>query len=130
MSHFYAVVWMDHAEAHVLQFAAGDVEKTIIHSKGGNRHIHHHRGAQGSGKAAEDVEYFAAVVKSLDGAQQILLTGPANEKVEFKKHLDSHVKAVAQKVVSVANSDHPTDGELLRQARKFFNVADKAPAQS
>ncbi len=125
MPHFHAVVWMDHAEAHVLQFTPDEVEKTVIHSIGGHRHIHHHRGTLGSGKAPEDLAYFAAVLTSLGGAQQILLTGPANEKHEFKKYLDAHAKAVAARIVAVETSDHPTDGELLRQARKYFVVADR-----
>jgi hypothetical protein len=125
MSHFHAVVWMDHAEAHVLHFTPDEAEKTVVHSAGKHRHIHHHRGTLGSGKAPEDLAYFAAVMKSLEGAQQILLTGPANEKIEFKKHLDAHAKAFAARIVAVENSDHPTDGELLRHARKYFIAADR-----
>lgn len=124
MSHYHAVVWMDHAEAHVLQFTPDAAEKAVVHSKGSHRQIHHRSGTLGSGKAPEDLDYFAAVVRSLEGAQQILLTGPANEKDEFKKHLDAHVKAVAGRIVAVETSDHPTDGELLRHARKHFVAAD------
>lgn len=120
MSHFHAIVWMDHAEAHVLQFTPDAAEKTVVHSKGNHRQVHHRSGTLGSGRAPEDLDYFAAVVRSLEGAQQILLTGPANEKDEFKKHLDANVKAVAGRIVAVETSDHPTDGELLRHARKFF----------
>lgn len=119
MSHFHAVVWMDHAEAHVLQFTSDEVEKAIIHSKGKHRQVHL-RAQPGSGKTPEDVDYFKKVVSSLEGAQQILLTGPANEKNEFRKYLQDHSKAVAARIVAVETSDHPTDGEILKQARKFF----------
>ncbi len=120
MSHFHAVVWMDHSEAHVLQFTLDDVEKAVVHSKGKHRQVHHRSGKPGSGKAPEDTEYFKSVIDSLEGAQQVLLTGPANEKNEFKKHLDAHAKAVSARIVAVETSDHPTDGELLQKARKFF----------
>jgi len=120
MSHFHAVVWMDHAEAHVLQFTSDEVEKAVIHSKGKHRQIHHRSGKPGSGKAPEDLEYFKSVIDSLYGAQQVLLTGPANEKNEFKKHLDAHSKPLAARIVAVETSDHPTDGELLQKARKYF----------
>ncbi len=124
MSHFHAVVWMDHAEAHVLHFTPDEVESTIIHAKGKHRQTHHRKGAIGSGKAPEDKEYFNHVTTSLEGAEQILLTGPANKKNEFRKHLDAHLKALASRIVAVESSDHPTAGELLKQARKFFLKAD------
>ncbi len=123
MSHFHAVVWMDHAEAHVMQFTLDEVEKAIVHSKGKHRKVHHRAGPPGSGKAPEDLDYFKSVIDSLDGAQQVLLTGPANEKNEFKKHLDAHAKALAARIVAVETSDHPTDGELLQKARKYFVAA-------
>jgi hypothetical protein len=125
MSHYHAVVWMDHAEAHVLHFTPDTSESSLVHAEGKNRHIHHHAGTLGSGKAPADRAYFDAVIASLGDAQQILLTGPAHEKLEFKKHLDAHAKALAARIVAVETSDHPTDGELLRQARKFFVAADR-----
>ena len=123
MSHYHAVVWMDHAEAHVLQFTLDEVEKAVVHSTGNHRQIHQRSGKPGSGKAPEDTEYFNQVAASMAGAQQILLTGPANEKNEFRKHLAAHAKALAGRIVAVETSDHPTDGELLKQARKFFVAA-------
>ncbi len=125
MSHFHAVVWMDHSEAHVLHFTPDEVENTIVHATGKHRQTHHRSGAIGSGKAPEDMAYFKDVAASLEGAEQILLTGPANEKNEFRKHLDAHAKALASRIVAVETSDHPTDGELLKQARKFFVAADR-----
>lgn len=125
MSHFHAVVWMDHAEAHVLHFTLDEAERQIVHAGGRHRNIHHHAGTLGSGKAPEDLVYFAAVTASLDGAQEILLTGPANEKNAFRKYLDAHARELAAKIVAVETSDHPTDGELLRHARKFFVAADR-----
>lgn len=125
MSHFHAVVWMDHAEAHVLHFTPDEAERTVVHAHGKHRQIHHRRGTLGSGKAPEDMDYFAKVAKSMEGAQQILLTGPANEKIEFKKYLDTHARTLAAAIVAVEAADHPTDGELLRHARKFFVAADR-----
>ena len=125
MSHFHAVVWIDHAEAHVLHFTPDEVEAARVVAEGKHPHLHHHRGTLGSGKAPEDRAYFDKVVKSLAGAQQILITGPANEKHEFKKHLEAHAKDIAARVVAVETSDHPTDGELLKLARRFFVAAGR-----
>lgn len=125
MSHFHAVVWMDHAEAHVLQFTLDEVERQVVHASGKHRKIHHHAGTLGSGKAPEDLAYFAAVSASLEGAQQVLLSGPANEKNEFRKYLETHARETAARIVAVETSDHPTDGELLRHARKYFVATDR-----
>jgi stalled ribosome rescue protein Dom34 len=125
MSHFHAVVWIDHAEAHVLHFTLDEAERSIVHAHGKHRNIHHHAGTLGSGKAPEDTAYFAKVASSLAGAQEILLTGPANEKIEFRKYLEAHARPLAAAVVAVQTSDHPTDGELLRHARKYFVAADR-----
>jgi len=129
MSHFHAVVWMDHAEAHVLHFTEDTAERTVVHAHGKHRQVHHRKGAVGSGKAPEDKEYFHAIISSLEGAQEVLLTGPASAKVEFKSHLDSNHKDVAARVVAVESADHPTDGELLKHARKFFMAADRMRLQ-
>ncbi len=125
MSHVHAVVWMDHAEAHVLHFTLDEAEQQIVHAGGKHRNIHHHAGTLGSGKAPEDLAYFAKVAASLADAQEILLTGPSGEKVAFRKYLEAHAKPLAAAVVAVEASDHPTDGEILRHARKFFVAADR-----
>ena len=125
MSHYHAVVWMDHAEAHVLHFTPDESEAMVVHADGKHRHIHHHAGTLGSGKAPADLAYFDRIVRSLSDAQQVLLTGPGQEKLEFRKYLDMHAKFLAARIVAVETSDHPTDGELLRQARKYFVAADR-----
>ena len=92
MSRYHAVVWMDHREAHVLQFTPDEAEKTLVHAHARHRQTHHRKGATGSGKAPEDREYF-------------------------------------DKVVAVEAADHPSDGELLKLARKFFVGADRMRTQ-
>ena len=37
MSHYHAVVWLDHKEAHVMHIAPDDIEKSIIHPSGAHR---------------------------------------------------------------------------------------------
>jgi stalled ribosome rescue protein Dom34 len=124
MSHYHAVVWLDHVEAHVLHFTREDVQNKLVHGKP-HRHLHHKRGAQASGHAAEDPEYFRQVADALAGAEQILVVGPANAKTEFVKHLDVHAHELRKKVVAVETVDHPSDGQLLAYARKHFRAIDQ-----
>ena len=124
MSHFHAVVWLDHAEAHVLHFTREDVEAKLVHGKP-HRHLHHKRGAQASGHAAEDPAFFTKIAEALGDAEEILVVGPANAKTEFVKHLDAHAQNLRKKVVAVETVDHPSDGQLLAFARKHFRASDR-----
>ncbi|MGH9811107.1 MAG: translational machinery protein, partial [Terriglobia bacterium] len=124
MSLFHAVVWIDHAEAHVLHFSREDVAKQLVHGKP-HRHLHTKKNAQSSGHAAEDQGYFHQIAEALNDAGEILVVGPANAKTEFVKHLNSHDKELAKKIVAVETVDHPSDGQLLAFARKYFRAADR-----
>ena len=124
MSHFHAVVWIDHSEAHILHFTAEDVEKKLVHGKP-HKHLHTKRNSQASGNAPEDQAYYHKVAEALKGAEEILVVGPANAKTEFVKHLKSHDAAIAKKIVAVETVDHPSDGELVGYARKHFRAIDR-----
>ena len=124
MSRFHAVVWIDHAEAHVLHFSREDVEKQLVHGKP-HRHLHHKKNAQASGREPEDQGYYHKAAEALAGAEEILVVGPANAKTEFVKHLEAHDPMIARKVVAVETVDHPSDGQLLAYARKHFRAIDR-----
>jgi hypothetical protein len=51
-----AVVWIDHHEAHVIQFNAEASESEIIKTK--SKHKHHKSGATGSGHSKTDQNYY------------------------------------------------------------------------
>ena len=125
MSHFHAVVWLDHSEAHVMHITSDDVEKSVVHPAKPHQRLHSKSGIPGSGKLAEDKSYFHAVVEALQGAQEILVVGPAQAKLQLIKHMHAHDPAVADKVVGVESIDHPTDGQLVAYARKYFVAKDR-----
>ena len=79
----------------------------------------------GSGKASEDKQYFHAIAEALKGAEEILVVGPAQAKLQLIKHLHSHDPQVGSKVVGVETIDHPTDGQLVAYARKYFVAKDQ-----
>src|SRR5579862_5258480 len=61
MSHYHCVVWIDHREAHVIEFNPDEAEASVIHPKSKHEHLHHKRGAVGSGNAPEDHAYYQSV---------------------------------------------------------------------
>ena len=128
MTRLHAVVWLDHREAHVLHFTRSHAESTLV--EGERRHLHHKRGATGAGRAPEDPAYFGEIAAALRGAGEILVTGPAQAKHEFVKYLQHHDAPLAKKVVGVETLNHPSDGELLAHARRFFAAADRSHPDS
>lgn len=124
MSHFHAVVWLDHSEAHVQHFTREDVEKKLVHGKA-HRHLHQKRGAVTDGRAPEDQAYYGKVAAALGGAGEILVIGPGSAKTEFVKFLEGHAPALHKLVVAVETVDHPTDGQVLAYARKHFRAIDR-----
>ncbi|MEO8508894.1 MAG: translational machinery protein [Betaproteobacteria bacterium] len=130
MSHFHCVVWIDHHEAHVIEFSPTDAEKSVLHPKSRHEQVHHKQGAIGSGKTPEDQAYYHAVENAIKDAGEILIVGPAMAKLQLFKHLQSHAPAIAARVVSVETVDHPSDGELLKFARRHFEAIDRMRPQA
>jgi stalled ribosome rescue protein Dom34 len=129
MSHYHAVVWIDHTEAHVMHISPDDVESSVLRPANPHLKLHHKRGldkggAVGSGRAPEDQQFYHEVVEALKGAQEILIVGPANAKLNLVKHIHSHDQQMIDKVAGVETVDHPSDAQLVAYARKYFKAAD------
>ena len=50
----HAVIWIDHREAHVIQFNESASENEIIRTQSKHPHLHHKAGTTGSGHATPD----------------------------------------------------------------------------
>lgn len=125
MSHYHALVWIDHSEAHVMHVTPDDVERSLIHPEHPHHKLHSRVGTLGSGRAVEDQDYYHHVVEALNGAKEILIVGPAQAKLQLIKHLHAHDPALMARVVGVETVDHPTDGQLLAYGRKYFHFRDR-----
>jgi stalled ribosome rescue protein Dom34 len=124
MSFNHIVVWLDHAEAHIIAFSPGAAahETIRIHSRHANPSASemHSRIPD----AVEQAPYFDAIANALPQALQILIVGPGLEKMAFIKHLLRHKHQLAEKIVGVETVDHPGDPQLLAFARQYFLKAD------
>jgi stalled ribosome rescue protein Dom34 len=96
-----------------------------LHPDRPTRHIHHKANSVGSGHAAEDQDYFRAVVDSIADAGAILVTGPASAKTELVKHIHRHDPNRMAVIAGVETVDHPSDAALIAYARKYFKAADR-----
>jgi hypothetical protein len=125
-SHLRAVIWIDHAQARVISFDGEKSSTSVIRPEGGTPHLHHKANSIDAGHVAEDSAYLHAVGQAIAGVDAVLVTGPANAKLELMKHLTRHDPLLLKKVSGVETVDHPTDGQLLDLARHHFLAAGGA----
>ena len=124
MAYLHTVIWLDHKRAQVVSFGRDSSESATVQHDGGERHLHHRRGSIGSGHAAEDPKYYEKILVAVADAQELLVTGPANAKLEFVKHIHKRHPVLVERLVGVETLDHPSEGELLKFARAYFLAAD------
>jgi stalled ribosome rescue protein Dom34 len=127
--HFHAVVCIDHAEALVYEFAESGVTENRIRPKDRDGNIHHKAGSIGSGHAHDSKAYLTAVADALQSSHEILIVGHGTAKDEFASFIRDHVPALAPRIMGVETVDHPTRGEILAFARKFFEAKDRTTPQ-
>lgn len=119
MSTFHAVVWMDHQEAHVVMFDREHVEAQRIKSRSHHKH---------QGKAGDASAFFADVAKALNGAHEVLVTGPGLARNEFRDWCAVHQKGTAAAIVDSIATDHPSDAQLVALAKQYFKKFDAMAA--
>ncbi len=124
MSHYHAVVWIDHQKATVWQFTPTEQENTVVHSHGDHR-VHSRKSTHGGHKSPADHKFFDEVAQALSGAHEILIIGPAQTKQEFASYLHAKHAELGRGIVAVESADHPTDAEVLAHARRHFVAIDR-----
>jgi stalled ribosome rescue protein Dom34 len=124
MSHYHAVVWIDHQKASAWQVTVTEQQHTVVHA---HRHQAYSDGGKHSGAHREvaDREFFDEVAKALAGAREILVLGPAQTKNEFVAYLREKHAPLAKLVVAVETTDHPSDKQIIAYARKHFPGLDR-----
>lgn len=136
-------IWLDHRKAIVVLYSKAktstDVEKTEIVEilSDVERKVRLSGGAR-TGKTPwgpqdiavdskiEDRQqhqlklYFEEIVKKIKSADKLLIMGPGEAKIEFKKHLQKS-KKLAEKLTGTETCDKMTDKQIAAKVRAFFN---------
>ena len=55
----------------------------------------------------------------------VLIVGPASAKHEFFKFVQKKDRPLVSKIVGVETADHPTGGEIVAHARRYFEASDR-----
>lgn len=123
--HFHAIVWIDHHQAKVFRFDAKDVDRDVIRPHDPTVHLHHKANTIGSGHAPVDRDFLKRVADSIAGAGALMIVGPASAKTELAAYLATFAPDLSSRVSIVEAVDHPSDGELVALARRFFRANDR-----
>ena len=124
MSFQHAIVWLDHHEARVIDFAVDEHRIVRVEDQDGPRQLHRKASVIGAGRSGPSKHFFEDVVAAIGDAREILIVGPGTAKTEFQRLLTSRHAAVAKRVVGVETTDHPSDSELLNFGRQYFKRID------
>lgn len=130
MSHFHAVVWLDHQHARIFHVGRNGADELALQPHDAAPHIHHKANSIGSGHVHESKAYLGDIAQAIADAGEILIIGPAGAKNELAKYLRETHPAVAGRVVAVEAADHPTDGEIVALARRHFKLEPARAAPS
>ncbi len=121
----HAVVWLDHRQARIFLFDRDHAESVKLSTGKQFDQVHKHAGTLGGGRHEADTAFLNGIVKALQPAVEWLFVGPGSAKDELAKHVKSHHHNDAARIIGVESADHPTDGEIVALARKFFKAADR-----
>jgi len=75
VTHYHAVVWIDHHQARIYHFNAEDIEALRVLPENPHVHLHHHRGSITDGHAQEDKHYYHRVAEAIADAGEVLVAG-------------------------------------------------------
>ncbi|MGE0714564.1 MAG: translational machinery protein [Alphaproteobacteria bacterium] len=129
MSHFHAVIWIDHREARVFGFNADAADRKVLQAHDRHHHLHHGKGHLMGRRSPPDHAFLQSALDAVRDASEILVLGPGSAKLELIKHAHEHAPALAERIVGVESADHPTDAQILAHARAYFLKHDRMEAQ-
>ena len=121
MTCFHAVVWTDHNHAQILQFDAEHIESQKV--KAHSTHARQHGGV-----VRTEHEFFAHVCDAFKAVPEVLVTGSHQSLADFKHYVEKHRPAELKRIVGWEAVNHPTDGQLVAQARQYFRKYDRMVA--
>jgi stalled ribosome rescue protein Dom34 len=121
----HVVVWLDHQEARIYYLHPDRVDEASLAAPN-HHHLKHPRGAAEPKAHPDDAKrFFHEVVRSIEDSQEILIVGPSTAKLELIRYLHKHAPKLEPNIIGVETIDHPTPGELINYAKKYFAAADR-----
>jgi len=119
-------LWIDHREAVIVSIK-GDQEEINSIKSNMEKHVRFSGEAQSS--TEEDIrdrkftnqlnKYYDEVISSVRDAESILIVGPGEAKIEFKKRLENETQI--GKIVALETTDKMTEPQIAAKVREHFS---------
>jgi stalled ribosome rescue protein Dom34 len=118
----HVAIWIDHKEARIFHIHPDRITEVTVEAPAPV----HRKHSDGHPTHPDDAKhFFGKVVGSVEGVDEILIVGPSTAKLEFMRYLREHAHALEPKVIGIETVDHPTDGQLVAYAMKYFKRSDR-----
>jgi hypothetical protein len=128
-------VWLDKERAIVVTLYNGDISVNTLLSNMEHFHIHGGSGTRLKGGPQDVVhdskylerekhqlkKYFNNIISEINDADSIVLFGPAETCIKFKKELVLNHKDLSTKIRDVVKTDSMTEGQVKAWVKTFFN---------
>jgi stalled ribosome rescue protein Dom34 len=117
-------VWMDHSNAHLMEFTTDPITTTIISSRFNHREKEHSIGKSENGmhqkEQHEQADYYKKIGEAIKNYQEVLLFGPTNAKTELLNLLkaDHHFEKIK---LETKDADKMTQNEQHAFVRDYFS---------
>ncbi|WP_319524506.1 hypothetical protein [uncultured Desulfosarcina sp.] len=142
----YIGIWIDRRKAHIVSLSSKKAPEdrykqavdTIASEVEPRQRLSGGSGVRGTPWGPQDVSvdsksaarrkeqlkaYFDAVIKSVKGADRILIMGPGETKNQLKKAID-RTKALSGRVIMVETTDKMTDRQIAARVRDFYEIEE------
>jgi stalled ribosome rescue protein Dom34 len=119
-----AAVWLDHHQARVFHVDLDGFDEQTLQAPQHRFHRHPKGPSEPHEHPDDEASFYEQIARALASADDILVLGPSTAKSQFVKYLDSHARSIANKVVGVETSDHPTDAQIVAHVRSHFRMPE------
>jgi hypothetical protein len=117
-------IWMDHSNAHLMEFTTDPITTTIISSRFTHRDKEHSIGRSENGmhqkQNHELTGYYKKIGEAIRNYQDVLLFGPTSAKIELLNLLkaDHHFEKIR---IETKDADKMTQNEQHAFVREHFS---------
>jgi stalled ribosome rescue protein Dom34 len=114
-------IWIDHNEARVFHVEGSTFDEKTVHAP--THHLHRHPKSDETktrNHPQDETRFFGEIMSALEGRDEILLLGPSVTKLHFLHRAQKHAPAIAERIVGIETSDHPTDRQIVAHVRHYF----------
>lgn len=128
MTKYHACVWIDQTQAKIFEIDSRNATERTVYDHRPRHHLHRKANHVGLGTVEMDMDLLKNVAGALVGARAILILGPGDGRKILAGYLQENHPKLAGNVWGIQASDHPTDAQVVAQARAFFASANRMHA--